>query len=168
MILVSFVTNINYYFIMKNKTDKLTDDFTLEDFIPYRLAVLAKSVSTAFSKTYAERFGISIPQWRVMAAIGREPNCTASSIVEHAAMDKVQVSRAVSGLVQMGHLKSKIDYKDRRNAVLSFTEQGQRIYNKIVPTGREFESKLMSVMDKEELENIDHLLKKLTSQARKL
>lgn len=153
---------------MKNKTHNLTGNFTLEDFIPYRLAVLAKSVSTAFSKTYAERFGISIPQWRVMAAVGRDPNCTASSIVEHAAMDKVQVSRAVSGLIQMGHLKSKLDKNDRRNAVLSFTTQGQKIYNQIVPTGREFESKLMSVMDEDELQNIDHLLKKLALQAKKL
>ena len=168
MILVSFVTKFNYYFIMKNKTHNLTSDFTLEDFIPYRLAVLAKSVSTAFSKTYAERFGISIPQWRVMAAIGREPNCTASSIVEHAAMDKVQVSRAVSGLIKMDLLKKKLDKKDRRNAVLSFTKQGQEIYNQIVPTGREFESRLMSVMNEEEQENIDKLLKKLASQAKKL
>ncbi len=153
---------------MKNKTQDLTTDFTLENFIPYRLAVLTKSVSTAFSKTYAERFGISIPQWRVMAAIGREPNCTASGIVEHAAMDKVQVSRAVSGLIEMGHLISKLDINDRRNAVLNFTVQGQEIYNQIVPTGREFEAKLMSVMNAEELESLDQLLKKLASQAKKL
>lgn len=153
---------------MKNKTYTSIDNFTLEEFIPYRLAVLAKSVSTAFSKTYAERFGISIPQWRVMAAIGREPNCTASSIVEHAAMDKVQVSRAVSALMEMGHLKSKLDSKDRRNAVLSFTAKGQKIYNQIVPTGRQFESKLMSVMNEDELAKLDHFLKKLASQAKKL
>ena len=58
---------------MRNGAPKDPESFHLEDFIPYRLAVLAKAVSTAFAKTYAERFGITIPQWRVMSAIGREP-----------------------------------------------------------------------------------------------
>ena len=167
-LLVSFATKYYYYVTMKNETNKTITDFSLENFIPYRLAVLAKSVSTAFSKTYAEHYGISISQWRVMAAIGRESNCTASSIVEHTAMDKVQVSRAVSGLIQMGVLKSKLDKNDRRNNVLSFTPQGQRIYNNIVPTGREFEEKLMSIMDSKELKTFDNLLKKLSSQVKKL
>ena len=82
------------------------------------MALLAESVSTAFSKNYAEQFGITIPQWSVMAAIGRDPHCKASSIVEHTAMDKVQVSRAVSGLMVMGHLKSHLDENDRRSTVL--------------------------------------------------
>ena len=74
----------------------------LQDFLPYRLAVLAKLVGAAFSQAYGERFGISNPQWRVLFALGRKPNCSASHVVQHAALDKVQVSRAVAGLIQMG------------------------------------------------------------------
>ena len=153
---------------MEDKTQIPLENFTLESFIPYRLAVLAKSVSTAFSKTYAERFGITIPQWRVMAAIGREQDCTASSIVEHAAMDKVQISRAVSVLIEVGHIESRLDDNDRRNSVLSFTAQGREIYEKIVPTGRAFEKKLMSVMTLDDIVTLDRLLKKLSGQAKQL
>jgi DNA-binding MarR family transcriptional regulator len=156
------------FLIMKDGTPNPEDSFTLEDFIPYRLAVLAKAVSTAFSKTYAERFGISIPQWRVMAAIGRAENCTASSIVEHAAMDKVQVSRAVSSLIIVGHVESRADNKDRRNSVLSFTPQGRAIYNKIIPAGRDFEESLMSVMSTQDIDDLDRLLRKLSAQAKEL
>ena len=152
---------------MKNKSHKLSS-FTLEEFIPYRLAVLAKSVSAAFSKTYVKRFGITVPQWRVMAAVGRAPNCTASSIVEHTAMDKVQVSRAVAGLLAMKYLESHLNENDRRSAVLSFSEEGQSVYNQIVPAGLDFEAKLMSVMNKKDLEQIDTLFTKLASQAKKL
>ena len=153
---------------MKDNSQTPPDSFHLEDFIPYRLAVLAKSVSTAFSKTYAERFGISIPQWRVIAATGREPGCTASSIAEHAAMDKVQVSRAVAKLMEMGLIKSQPDDNDRRNSVLSFTAEGQAIYDQIVPAGRAFEENLMSVMSDQDLTDLDRLLEKLTSQAKEL
>jgi DNA-binding MarR family transcriptional regulator len=153
---------------MKDSNVDINESFMLEDFIPYRLAVLAKLVSTAFSKTYANRFGISIPQWRVMAAIGREPNCTASSIVEYAAMDKVQVSRAVSALVKIDYLERHIDRKDKRNSILHFTIEGREIYDKIIPAGRAFEKKLMSVMSPEDLREFDKLLKKLASQTKQL
>ena len=152
---------------MKNKKHK-SSSFTLEEFIPYRLAVLAKSVSAAFSKTYVKRYGITVPQWRVMAAVGRAPNCTASSIVEHTAMDKVQVSRAVAGLLAMKYLESHRNENDRRSAVLNFSEEGQSVYNQIVPAGLDFEAKLMSVMNTEDLEQIDKLFTKLASQAKKL
>ena len=153
---------------MKDDIENRPEKFTLEDFIPYRLAVVAKSVSTAFSKTYAERFGITIPQWRVLAAIGREPHCTASGIVEHAAMDKVQVSRAVSGLIKIGLVTSQPDEKDRRNSVLSFTREGRAIYDQVVPAGRAFEEKLMSVMSEKDLIDLKRLLDKLSQQAKQL
>ena len=41
----------------RNKTENTY--FKLEGFIPYQLAVVAESVSKAFSKTYAKRFGIT-------------------------------------------------------------------------------------------------------------
>ena len=153
---------------MQNERRKIPKGFKLEEFVPYRLAVLAESVSTAFSKTYTEQFGITVPQWRVMAAIGRDPQCRASSIVEHAAMDKVQVSRAVSGLLEMGHLESYLDEKDRRSAVLKFSHKGQSVYDQIVPAGLDFESKLMSIMDTEDLAQLDRLFTKLASQVRNL
>ena len=153
---------------MKNEKQNLSKDFTLEEFMPYRLAVLAKSVSTAFSKTYVKRFGITVPQWRVLAAIGRDPYCTASSIVEHAAMDKVQVSRAVAGLLGMGLLESNINKNVKRSAVLNFSEKGQSIYDQIVPAGLDFEAKLISVLNSEDLEQTHKLFTKLTSQVNKL
>ena len=55
---------------MSNRNKIENTYFKLEGFIPYQLAVVAESVSKAFSKTYAKRFGITIAQWRVLAAIG--------------------------------------------------------------------------------------------------
>jgi DNA-binding MarR family transcriptional regulator len=153
---------------MLNQNKIENTDFKLEGFIPYQLAVVAASVSKAFSKTYASRFGITIAQWRVLAAIGREPNCTASSIIEHTAMDKVQISRAVSILVDTGHIKSQIDPNDRRNSVLAFTDQGQSVYNKIIPAGMAFERKLLEIFTQEEIEQFDYLLSKLNIQSKKL
>ena len=74
-------------------------DLVLEHFVPYRLSVLANTVSRTIAAEYQARFGLSIPEWRVMAVLGRYAPLSASGICERTAMDKVRVSRAVSRLL---------------------------------------------------------------------
>lgn len=152
---------------MSNRNNIEDTHFKLENFIPYQLAVVAESVSKAFSKTYAKRFGITIAQWRVLAAVGRESNCTASSIVEHTAMGKVQVSRAVSILIDKGYIKSRVDSRDRRNSILAFTNKGRSIYIQIIPAGITFERELIKIFTKEEIQQLNHLLSKLNLHSKK-
>ena len=73
-------------------------DFRLEDFLPYRLSVAANRVSRRFADRYGAAFGLSIPEWRVMAVLGRFGRLPGREIAACTAMDKVKVSRAVQGL----------------------------------------------------------------------
>src|SRR5712692_3377659 len=43
----------------------------LEEFLPYRLNVVASLVSQALSRIYAERYGIGVPEWRVLVTLGQ-------------------------------------------------------------------------------------------------
>ena len=43
----------------------------LERFLPYRLNVLASLTSNALAQIYADRFGLTIPAWRVVATLGQ-------------------------------------------------------------------------------------------------
>jgi hypothetical protein len=45
----------------------------LETFLPYRLSVLSNTVSGKIARSYEKQFGLSIPEWRVMAVLGRFP-----------------------------------------------------------------------------------------------
>ena len=80
---------------MPNKPARLD----LDAFMPYRLSVLTNRVSSAIARHYSERFGLSIPEWRVMAVLGETPGLSARDVAERTAMDKVQVSRAVQSLL---------------------------------------------------------------------
>ena len=151
--------------------DSLPTDETplhLQNFLPYRLAVLANIVGTAFSKTYGDRFGISNPQWRVLFALGRKPDCSASHVGKHAALDKVQVSRAVAGLIGLGLVERQTDVRDRRNSVLNMTTRGRAIYDQIVPQALEFEAHLLEDLSDAEARHLDSLLQKLVGRASKL
>ena len=51
----------------------MSDELILEDFLPYRLSILSNTVSTTIAHAYEKRFGLSIPEWRVIAILGRFP-----------------------------------------------------------------------------------------------
>ena len=49
----------------------------LEHFLPYRLSVLSNRISQAIATRYAQRFGIGVTEWRVVAVLGRYPDLSA-------------------------------------------------------------------------------------------
>ena len=140
----------------------------LNDFLPYRLAVLAKIVGMSLSKIYRERFGITNQQWRVIFALARQADCSASHIVHHAALDKVQVSRAVAGLIEKKLLERSADNIDRRNSILNLTIEGWKVYDQIAPEAIAFEARLKDSLDEREAALLDTLLSKLTDKATEL
>jgi DNA-binding MarR family transcriptional regulator len=140
----------------------------LERFVPYRLSVLSNTVSRAIARIYAERFDLTIPEWRVMAQLGRHGRLSASEIVGLTAMDKVRVSRAVARLSAAGRIAAMADAADRRRQLLALAPAGRRIYRQIVPLALEREALLLEVLDAGERAQLDRLLSKLQDQAGRL
>jgi DNA-binding MarR family transcriptional regulator len=142
--------------------------FDLEEFLPYRLSVLSNRVSDAFARLYETRFGITIPEWRVIANVGRFGPISANGVCEHSAMDKVTVSRAVQRLVDKGHLDRRTDAHDRRRSSLTLSPQGAAIYAEIVPLALRIQAALVADMDEAERRALDSLMDKLDQQIAKL
>ncbi|HXA26388.1 MAG TPA: MarR family transcriptional regulator, partial [Acetobacteraceae bacterium] len=113
---------------------KLTGEvFRLEEFLPYRLSVAANRVSRLFARRYSEAYGLSIPEWRVLAMIGRFGTLSPSAVGEWTAMDKVKVSRAAASLVARGLLRQTQDPRDGRGRLLHLTRKGATVYQGVVP-----------------------------------
>ncbi len=137
------------------------ESFELERFFPYRLSVLSNLVSRTIAQLCSERFGISIPEWRVMAVLARFTRLTQNQITERTAMDKVRVSRAVARLVARRFVERRPDKRDRRRMLLRLNRRGRGIYREIVPLARDAEAQLLSALSPAERDQIDRLLKKL-------
>jgi DNA-binding MarR family transcriptional regulator len=140
----------------------------LERFLPYRLNVLASLTSTALAQIYAERFGLSIPGWRVVATLGQYGFRTARDIAVHGVMHKSTVSRAVSALQGRGLIRRKANLEDRREELLELTPEGRRIYEALAPEALAFEQRLVAVLTREERESLAVLTDKLERHARTL
>ncbi|MCG6121104.1 MAG: MarR family winged helix-turn-helix transcriptional regulator [Microvirga sp.] len=140
----------------------------LESFLPYRLVALSARTSNALARIYAERFELTIPQWRVIATLGQFPVATARDIAGHGMMHKSTVSRAVSSLLGRGLLRKEPNANDMREEDLRLTDSGRRIYDAIVPEALAFEARLLTALEPQERRLFLAMVEKLDAQARSL
>ncbi|TWB22586.1 DNA-binding MarR family transcriptional regulator [Nitrospirillum amazonense] len=136
-------------------------DLQLNRFLPYRLNILSKKVSLALATRYQERFGLSIPEWRVLATLGQEQPLSSNDIVERTAMDKAKVSRAVNRLVAAGLLDRQPHPRDQRLLRLSFSARGRDLYAQVAPEALAWEAQLLSVLTDTERAQLWALMEKL-------
>ena len=139
----------------------------LDRFLPYRLSVLSNRLSQAIARRYQDRFGLSVTEWRVMAVLGLEPGLSATEVAERTAMDKVAVSRAVNALLGAGRLERQFDGTDRRRSILRLSDDGQAIYDAVVPMALDYERALLADLDETERAQLERLLLKLAENGRR-
>ena len=143
----------------------MSDELRLEDFLPYRLAVLSSTVSTTVARAYDKRFGVSIPEWRVIAVLGRFPGLSAVEVAERTLMDKVAVSRAVTKLIKNGRIDREFDDTDKRRSILNLSEDGKKLHDEIAELALQFERDLLLGFSEEELESLDNIMERLLARA---
>jgi DNA-binding MarR family transcriptional regulator len=141
---------------------------SLERFVPYRLSVLANTVSAALSGAYARRFGLTVPEWRVIAVLARAPGLSAAEVAARTAMDKVAVSRAVASLASGGRVRRTQATRDRRRSVLTLTTRGRSVYRRIVPLALAYEQRLLEALSADEQAKFGELLARLLDRSRRL
>ncbi len=126
----------------------------LEDFLPYRLNRLAERVSREFSQIYADRHGLTRPEWRTLATLGQFGTMTATAIGAHSSMHKTKVSRAVSALEIRKWLARGMDPIDRRVEHLTLTSAGRAAYRNLVPLMQAHEARLLGRLTLAERESL--------------
>jgi DNA-binding MarR family transcriptional regulator len=137
----------------------------LENFLPYRLSVLTNLLSTAIAGSYRERFGLSIPAWRVLAVLANSPDLSAAEVAQRTAMDKVAVSRAVRALLTARRVARRVARADRRRSVLRLTAAGRRVHAAVAPIARAYECSLLQVLTRAERMALDRALRILGKRA---
>ena len=143
----------------------VTDRIELERFLPYRLSVLTNLVSGAIADVYQQRFNLTIPEWRVIAVLGRYPGLSAAEVATHTRMDAVAVSRAVTRLLRASRIRRSIAANDRRRSVLRLSAAGDAVYREIAPVALRYERSLLEGLTAAEITALDSILGKLTARA---
>lgn len=133
----------------------------LDRFLPYRLSITSNLVSDRIARIYEALFGLTIPEWRLVAVIAEADAITQADIGEQTRMDKVMVSRAAIALVERGLLIRAPNPTDKRSHHLSLTEAGRDLYASVAPKALELENKIFSRFTREELDQFVAMLRRI-------
>lgn len=140
----------------------------LQEFIPYKLAVVANRLSQSIGSLFEERFGIQIPEWRILMALHAHGSMAPNEVVEQTSMDKARVSRAQRRLVELGLVVVSEDPRDRRRLMLFLTRKGSDICRAIIPQARRMEEWFLAVLDPHEQRALDQVLSRLLERSLEL
>ncbi|GGO75513.1 transcriptional regulator [Marinobacterium nitratireducens] len=145
--------------------EQTSKSLILQQFIPYRMVNTAKRISDNLSKIYvSEHFGVTIPEWRILARLAEDERLNSRDIGRITMMDKSKVSRGVKLLDGKGLLIKEKDEQDHRVTYLSLSEAGCRLYHELAPRALEWESRLIRVLDTSEYRDLMRILEKLDKQ----
>jgi DNA-binding MarR family transcriptional regulator len=137
----------------------------LDDFLPYQLSTSSNAVSDLIASEYKSRFGLKIPEWRVMAVLGTRGASTQRHLVEATLMDKVTVNRAVKNLVDRALLDRSPNSADGRSHHLLLSDTGRDLYSQIMPAAQAMEKKIMAVLSEQEKTELSAVLAKIKKSA---
>ncbi|WP_028879266.1 MarR family winged helix-turn-helix transcriptional regulator [Terasakiella pusilla] len=154
--------------LLRDEEDDVKRDLILDQYVPYRMAVLAHMMSEGFAKRYSQEFDMTIGEWRVMANLGHQEPQSAHEIGSHSHLDKVQVSRAVARLEKKDWIQREGDKVDRRRSLLTLTPSGRTVFNKIGELATDYEDDVCASLSTEEYAALDRILRKLSKRAQAL
>jgi len=131
-------------------------------FVPFRLNRLAAEVSMALSGEYQERYGLDIPEWRVLATLGfRNDACSAQFISHCTRTHKSTISRAVTALLKRQLIERVENENDRREFSLRMTRKGKALYEELIPRLLRREQQILSCLSAQERKDFAALLGKI-------
>lgn len=131
-------------------------------FTPFRLNRLAAEVSAALASDYRERYGLDIPEWRVLATLGfRREACSAQYVAHCTRTHKSTISRAVTSLLERRLIERVENADDRREFRLRLTRKGKTLYEELIPRLQRKDRDIMACLSDQERKTFDRLIGKI-------
>lgn len=133
----------------------------LTDFITFRMSRLQNRMSAQAIRLLRENSSLSMTEWRILAVAVVQKEITLSQLARMTHLDKGQLSRGVSSLVQKDLLRSQINDMDNRQHILTVSATGQTVHDSIFPLMQGRQRDLTADLSAEELDVFHEILDKL-------
>jgi DNA-binding MarR family transcriptional regulator len=126
-------------------------NLNVEDFLTFRITRLSNALRTNLTKRYLEEFGLSLPEWRLLALITRFSPLRFSEVTTRSSMDKGQVSRTLRAMTKRGLTKTRVVRRPSSAAadalaapvIVSITARGRALYQSILPIARRRQAEIL-------------------------
>jgi DNA-binding MarR family transcriptional regulator len=132
----------------------------VHEFLTFHLVRLASIAKACVTREYLDPAGLSVPEWRLLAAVVVFSPIAFADIVAMSTMDKGQVSRTLRSAQAKGLVVTELVQGDRRPSdpgassssriVVSPTPAGRQMYEKVMPMAQRYQVGLIELMTPEE------------------
>lgn len=140
---------------------------TIRDLLSYRLHRLAGALSRGAALRYRAEFGVTLMEWRTLALLGDFAPMSLQTLARQAGLDKSQVSRVVSALVERGLVRRAAGREDGREVRLSLTAAGRKLQAGLMRAARARDAAFAAALDPAERTALESALNKLMTEARR-
>jgi len=140
----------------------------LANFLPYLMSITSNAVSGRIAEEYRSRFGLRVPEWRVMAVLGDNGALTQRDLTALTLMDKVAVNRACKELEERGLARREPNRSDGRSHLLELTEEGIKVHDQVMPLALEMERRLFEKFSESEVAGFKAMLARIREEVRDL
>ena len=147
--------------------DRTVSSLRLEEFLPYRLAVLSSVVSRVLAQLY-ERHDLSMNEWLVLMTLGQFGEMTAKSLGVKNRMHKTKVSRIVATLLERGLISRRSNHTDLRQSFLHLTPLGKELYEECTPLAADMVKRLEDAIPAADRDAVDRCLVRLVARSEEL
>lgn len=137
----------------------------LDEYLPYRLSTASNAVSRLIARAYEDRFGLTIPEWRLICVLAEACEATQGGLVARTGMDKVTVSRAAGALARRRLVERRRNPADGRSQVLALSAAGAALHAEIAPLALAYEAALISGLAPGEVAQLKRLLARVQTAA---
>lgn len=144
---------------------KADDKAGLDQFLTYRLHVLNKLSERGISERYQAKLDVTLPEARIIAAVGSFGPFSVMDLARHANLDKSQASRAAEALIRRGLVARDSDPADGRVVLVSLTPEGRALYRRVMPIARKWNADLFDCLDNAERVALGKMLDKVIANA---
>lgn len=130
--------------------------------------VVSNLIDRAFYSEVESKWGITLPEWRVVLTLADRPGASAMEITDLWGMEKMAVSRAARRLERDGFVVRTIDRRDRRRYTLALTAAGRALYRKIEPDATARYREILGALSRTERATTLRSLRKMIEQIGRL
>lgn len=136
--------------------------------VNYHVHALASSLFKGATQFYMARFGVGMPEMRLLSTLSSEGPLAGYQLVALTAMDKALVSRVLATLARRTYVKGSPPDADARRRVWSLTRSGEQLVKRLQPQWRQREAIIQADLSAAERKLLVDMMQRMFSASEAL
>lgn len=142
-------------------------DLTVDAFLTTLMSQAISGLRRQVTLPYARRFGLSVPEWRLLALVAHGQRLPFAGLVAQSTSDKALVSRTLRLLESRGLVSIQAEGKGARKRLsIAITAAGLALHARVIPVARQRQAEMLRRLSPDQRQAMYHGLQTLIAACR--